>query len=138
MTEENPIHVLLVDDEERFRFTTARALGRRGFHVETAPSGAEAIEEISRGNIDVVVLDVRMPGMDGHRTLREILKRGLDVAVIMLTAFASMDSALEALRDEVFAYLPKPCDIELLTNRIREAHAVRKARVHRRFQAREL
>jgi DNA-binding NtrC family response regulator len=128
MIDDKSIHVLLVDDEDRFRTTAASALRKRGFHVRTAANGLEAIKEITEGNVDVVVLDIRMPGMDGHRTLREINNRGLDAAVIMLTAYESMDSALEALRDEAFAYLAKPCDIELLANRIKEAYAVGKAR----------
>jgi DNA-binding NtrC family response regulator len=119
------IRVLIVDDEERFRTTTRTALEKRGFLVRTVGRGVEAVEEIRTGGIDVVVLDIRMPGMDGHAVLREINNLGSDAKVIMLTAYGSMDSALEGLRDNVFAYMAKPCDIALLTNRIREAYAIK-------------
>ena len=98
-------------------------LEKRGFQVKAVGSGAEALEEVKRGGIDIVVLDIMMPGMNGHRVLREINKLDSDVEVIMLTAYASMDSALEGLHDNVFAYMAKPCDIELLINRIRESFA---------------
>ncbi len=121
METSDPIKVLLVDDEDRFRQTTAGVLKKRGFNVFTASNGVDAIERIKKDDFDVVILDIKMPDMDGHRTLREIRKLKSEARVIMLTAFGSMDSALEALRDEVFAYLSKPCDIELLALRIREA-----------------
>jgi len=125
MTENKTISVLLVDDEERFRTTMTAALEKRGFGIKAVGGGIEAIEEIRKGDIDVVVLDIKMPGMDGHRVLREINRLKSDVEVIMLTAYASMDSATEGLRDNVFAYLAKPCDIGLLINRIHEAAAMK-------------
>jgi len=126
MDENKLINVLLVDDEERFRVTMVTMLKKRGFEVRAVGSGIEALEEIRKNNIDVVVLDIMMPGMNGHRVLREINKLGLDVEVIMLTAHASMDSAFEGLHNNVFAYMCKPCDVELLVNRIREAVGWRK------------
>ena len=123
MNKNKTINVLLVDDEDRFRATMTATLEKRGFQAKAVGSGAEALEEVKRGGIDIVVLDIKMPGMNGHRVLREINKLDSDVEVIMLTAYASMDSALEGLHDNVFAYMAKPCDIELLVNRIREAFA---------------
>ncbi len=122
MKQEATIKVLLVDDEDRFRTTTATTLSRRGFQVATAAGGLDAIWEMERGAFDVIVLDIKMPGMDGHRVLRQIKKHRPEVAVIVLTGHVSMDSAFEALRDDAFSYLSKPCDIELLANRIRDAH----------------
>lgn len=132
MEQNKDIRVLLVDDEERFRTTMVATLERRGFQVKAVEGGVEALEEIRKNNIDVVVLDIMMPGMNGHKVLREINKLGLDLEVIMLTAHASMDSAFEGLHNNVFAYMCKPCDVELLINRIREAVGWRKLRAEGR------
>jgi len=114
--ETRKIRVLIVDDEGRFRETTAAILGRRGLEVTAVGSGPEAIEAI-----DVVVLDIKMPGMDGHEALREIKKLKPKIQVIMLTGHGTPDSALVGLQDGVFDYLTKPCDIDLLSLKIREA-----------------
>jgi CheY-like chemotaxis protein len=114
---------LIVDDEDRFRVTTAATLKRRGFKVKAAASGVEAIEEIKKGDVDVVVLDIKMPCMDGHETLRELKKLRPDLEVIMLTGYGSLGSALADRRQGVFAFLTKPCSIDFLAERIREAFA---------------
>ncbi len=119
---DNIIKVLLVDDEDRFRINTAAVLKRRGFGVITAESGYEAVEEIRNVDIDVVVLDISMPGMDGHETLRKLKKIQPDIEVIMLTGYGSLDSALEGWHEGVFAYLTKPCSIDFLMQRINEAY----------------
>ena len=119
------IRVLIVDDEERFRETTAAILERRGFEVKAVGSGLEAIEEIRRDGIDVVVLDLAMPGMDGNETLCEIKNVKPELAVLMLTGHGTPESALEGLREGVFDYLTKPCAVELLAQKIREALALK-------------
>jgi len=118
------IRVLIVDDEERFRETTAAILTRRGFEARAVGSGIEAIEEIRKDDIDVVVLDVQMPGMDGNEALREIKNIKPDVAVLMLTGQGTPGSALEGLRDGIADYLTKPCPIDFLAQKIREACAL--------------
>jgi CheY-like chemotaxis protein len=114
------IRVLMVDDEEQFRATTKKILDRRGFTTLVAASGEEAIERLKE-QPDVVVLDVRMPGMDGHQALQEIRKRAPNLPVIMLTGHGAMPSAREALAEGAFDYLSKPCDIDLLAMKITEA-----------------
>ncbi len=123
METKGKIRVLIVDDEDRFRETTAAILARRGFSVTAVGSGIEALEEIRKQDVDVVVLDIKMPGMDGHEALREIRKLKSRAQVIMLTGHGTPDSALMGLRAGVFDYLTKPCDIELLALKIREAFA---------------
>lgn len=110
--------VLLVDDEERFRTTTARLLGVRGFHVGTAANGAEALEELERNPYDVVVLDVRMPGMSGIEALAEIKRRQPGVEVLILTGHASVDTAVEIMRLGGADYLLKPCSMDELVDKI--------------------
>jgi len=116
------INVLIVDDEERFCKNTAASLGKLGFCVKIVHRGWEAVREVSRYNFDVVVLDLKMPGMDGLTTMREIKGVRPDIQVIMLTGHGSMDSALESWRDEAFTYLTKPCDIDTLAEMIEYAH----------------
>ena len=112
--------VLMVDDEEQFRATTKKLLSRRGFETILAGSGEEAIEKLKE-DPDAVILDIKMPGMDGHQTLKEIKKRSPDLPVIMLTGHGAMPSAREALVEGAFDYLSKPCDIDILSSKIEEA-----------------
>ena len=114
------IKVLMVDDEEKFRSTTEKILRRKGFETVLAASGEEAISKLDE-HPDVVILDVKMPGMDGHQALEEIKKRSPDVPVIMLTGHGALPSAKEALDKGAFDYLAKPCDINILTGKIEDA-----------------
>ena len=113
----------MVDDEEQFRLTTSKILSRKGYETTMAGSGEEAIELLKKTPHDVVILDVKMPGMDGHEALSHIKKIDPDVQVIMLTGHGTIDSAKESLRQQAFDYLNKPCDIDLLASRIKDAYS---------------
>ena len=126
-------HLLLVDDEERFLSTTKILLAKRGIEAFTALSGPEALRVMEERRIDVVVLDVKMPAMDGLETLRKIKQRYPLVEVIMLTGHASVESAVDGLKHGAFDYLMKPCDIPLLLVKVGEAFA-RKREGERRLQ----
>jgi len=116
------IRVLLVDDEEQFVLNMAKLLKFRGFAVSTALDGFKALELFKSGEgFDVVVLDVKMPGMDGISTLSRIKKIAPHTEVIMLTGHATLESGIDAIRWGAFDYLMKPCDIEDLTEKIKEA-----------------
>jgi DNA-binding response OmpR family regulator len=114
------IKVLMVDDEEQFRATTKKILNKRGFDTVLAGSGEEAIEKLSE-KPDVVILDIKMPGIDGHEALREIKKHSPNLPVIMLTGHGALPSAREALVEGAFDYLSKPCDIDILAGKITDA-----------------
>ena len=116
------IRVLIVDDEEQFTLNLARLLKFRGFQVSTATDGFKALKAVEAGEpLDVVVLDVKMPGMDGVTTLSKIKKLTPETEVIMLTGHATVESGIQAIREGAFDYLMKPCDIEDLTEKINEA-----------------
>ena len=115
------IKVLMVDDEAQFRATTERILTRRGFQTIMAASGEEAIEKLDQAP-DVVVLDLVMPGMDGHETLHEIKKRRPELPVVILTGHGALPSALAARDKGAFDYLTKPCDLDTLAVKITEAY----------------
>jgi len=133
-----PIRVLIVDDEEQFRATTAAILTKRGFTATAAGSGEQALAEIQKDAVDVVVLDVKMPGMDGNQALREIKRLKPEISVIMLTGQGSPDAALATLRDGAFDYLTKPCGIDLLARRINDAVAQRKGVSEAEHRVRDL
>ncbi len=116
------IKVLMVDDEAQFRATTSKILSRRGYETTVAESGEEAIEILKKSRQDVVILDIKMPGMDGHEALTQIKKIDPDVRVIMLTGHGGGESAEESLKHGAFDYLNKPCDIELLSLKINDAY----------------
>lgn len=122
------LYVLLVDDEPRYLETTSRLLARKGCTVITAASGMEALAMLAKEPVHVVVLDVKMPGMDGHETFRAIRKSHPLVEVILLTGHGTVDSAVEGLKAGAFDYLMKPADIDLLWEKVSEAWA--KARRH--------
>ncbi len=116
------VNVLLVDDEVPFVETMTKRLSRRGVNVSTAHSGQEALEAVGREAVlEVVILDVKMPGMDGIDTLREIKKGHPLVEVIMLTGHATVESAIEGMKLGAFDYLLKPCDIDVLLGKVKEA-----------------
>ena len=115
------IRVLMVDDEEQFRSTTSKILTRRGYETTVAESGEAAMEILKKSPQDVVVLDIKMPGMDGHEALKEIKKIDPRVQVIMLTGHGNMASAKDSLKSSAFDYLNKPCDMDLLASKINDA-----------------
>lgn len=114
------IKVLMVDDEAQFRATTNKILTRRGFDTLMAESGEEALKKLSE-KPDVIILDIKMPGMDGHQTLEKIRKTHPDLPVIMLTGHGDLRSARQACAEGANDYLSKPCDIDVLTGKIRDA-----------------
>jgi two-component system, NtrC family, response regulator HydG len=121
--------VLLVDDEEIFVLNMARLLTFRGFDVATALDGLTALQSLAeKSHFDVVVLDIKMPGMSGLTALSEIKKVSPQTKVIMLTGHATLDSGIESIRKGAFDYLMKPCEIELLTEKIKEACEVERIR----------
>ena len=117
--------MMLVDDEERFLSTTQKLLLRKGYDVLTASSGTDALEILRTHNIHVVILDVKMPGMDGIETLNAIKRNYPLVEVIMLTGHGTIDSAVEGLKFGATDYLTKPTDVQDLIEKAEEAFGKR-------------
>ena len=114
--------VMLVDDEVSFVETLEERLNMREMQILTAFSGSEALNKLeSHINTDVIILDVKMPGMDGTEVLKEIKKIYPLIEVIMLTGHATVKSAIEGMKLGAFDYLMKPCDIDELVNKVNEA-----------------
>ena len=110
---------LFVDDEEDFLASMCKYLRRRKFDIAVAGSGAAGLEWFDGHPVDIVVLDIRMPGMDGLEVLREMRQRkGDDFGVIILSGHAHTDLALEAMRAGADDFLLKPCAVEELMARV--------------------
>ena len=113
--------ILLVDDEVVFTNNMSKLLTNRGYRVTAVNSGDVAIRSLEEENFDVVVLDLKMPGMDGITTLKEIKKLGLFSETLVLTGHGSIDTALEATKLGAYDYLTKPCEIDELVEKIEGA-----------------
>jgi len=106
--------VLVVDDEKGQREILKTILETEGYDAGVAASGAEAIDAVQKNNFDLVITDLKMPGMDGHELLKNVLREKPGVSVVIVTAHGSIDSAVEAIREGAFDYLTKPLDRERL------------------------
>ena len=115
------INVLLVDDEAPFREAVARRLVKRGFHIDQAGGGEEALQRLDQGTTHVVVLDVKMPDMDGLTTLSRIKEKRPGVEVILLTGQACAQDGVVGIMSGAFDYLTKPVELEHLAGKIRQA-----------------
>jgi DNA-binding NtrC family response regulator len=114
--------LLLVDDEKAFLETITKRLEKRDLNASSVYSGKEALDELKANpSIEVVILDVKMPGMDGIETLMEIKKSFPLVEVIMLTGHATVETAIDGMKLGAFDYLMKPCDIDVLVSKVTQA-----------------
>jgi DNA-binding NtrC family response regulator len=126
MTEAN---ILLVDDEAAFVEAMTRRLKKRNMDVFQSFDGAEAMEKLSaHSEIEVVILDVKMPGKDGLEVLSDIKQKFPLVEVIMLTGHGTVESAIEGMKRGAHDYLMKPCDMDVLMEKV--GTAVSKKRLH--------
>jgi len=114
--------VLVVDDELDFLETIVKRLQARNIKASGVDSGPKALELLKEQDFDVVVLDVKMPGMDGIETLREMKKRKPLVEVIMLTGHASVESGIQGMQLGAFDYVMKPVALDELLEKIRQAY----------------
>ncbi|MCP4370325.1 MAG: response regulator [Deltaproteobacteria bacterium] len=118
--------VLFIDDEVEFLETLMKRMNKRGVKAMGAASGEEGLKHLGQHPVDVVVLDVKMPGLDGIQTLQEIKKIKPLVEVIMLTGHASLETASEGMTMGAFDYLMKPIDIDELLYKIQDACKVKR------------
>jgi DNA-binding NtrC family response regulator len=117
-----PITVLLVDDEQRFVISNAKLLRKKGFDVLTAFSGHEALELLEAKDVQVAVVDVKMPAMDGITFLKTAKTRFPLLEVVMLTGNATFESAVTGLKLGASDYLMKPVDLDELIEKIQDAY----------------
>ncbi len=130
--------LLLIDDETGFLDAMARRLKKRGYDVLTATSGMEALEVLSQSGdkVEAIILDVKMPGMDGIETLSEIKRKHPLIEVVMLTGHATVSSAIDGMKQGAFDYLMKPCDMDLLVEKVNDAAAMKRRHEEKIIEAR--
>ena len=116
------IRVLLIDDETVFVDSLTKVLTRRGFRVQSAPDGLKALELLTKEIFDVLVLDMRMPVMDGIATLKAIRERDTLTPVVVLTGNPNMKQLAEALKEGAADVVLKPCPVEMLVSCIENAY----------------
>jgi DNA-binding NtrC family response regulator len=125
------VSVLLVDDEVPFVETLVKRLEKRNLKVAAAFGGQEALDTLAASGparVDVVILDVKMPGMDGLETLARIKEEHPLIEVIMLTGHATVESAIDGMKKGAYDYLMKPCDMDVLIDKLNGA--AKKKREH--------
>lgn len=131
-----PARVLLIDDEKDFVEMFSMRLEEAGEKVFTANSGQEGLEKLAQEKVDVVILDIRMPGMDGIETLKEIKKKKPLVEVILLTGHGTTETAVEGLKLGAYDYLMKPADFNEITRKL-EGARIRKDEQEERIRQAE-
>lgn len=119
-------HILIVDDEPSIRLFLGEELAQAGYEVTTAASGEQALARLQEQPVDLILLDLKMQGMDGLQVMAEVERQPLPPVIIMLTAYASLDSAIEAMRRGGHDYLLKPCRTEELLASVEKGLARRR------------
>ena len=122
MAAHRTIHILVVDDDDDFRNMIEKELRHMGFETACASGGKDAQTQIANGDIDVVLLDIKMPDMDGVTLLKEIKTRTPSPEVIMLTGHGTVENAIESMKLGAYEYLTKPCQLEELEVTLHKAY----------------
>ena len=122
-------NVLIVDDEEHSRSMLARSLERSGHQCATAESVEAASSILSQQRIEVLLLDIMMPGKSGMEFLPEVIAQRPDIAVLMMTAVADTQTAVEAMKAGAYDYVTKPFNLDDVALRVRRAREVRTLRI---------
>jgi DNA-binding response OmpR family regulator len=131
-------YILVVDDEGAIRYSISKTLQRVGYQVHTAASGEEALEMMSNQEYDVVLTDIRMPGLTGVELLAEIKLQAPDAVVILLTGYASLETAIESLRLGAHDYLVKPSSSQDIRQSVSEGVERARNMKHRRLLLRTI
>ena len=124
--------ILLVDDESSIRLTLGMLLQRAGYEVMAAENGEEAVGLLERQMFDLMLVDLKMPGMDGMQVVAAARTRQPDIAIIVLTGHGSLDTAIEGIHQGIFDYLLKTTDPPQVIERVKDALAARTQRIRQR------
>jgi two-component system, NtrC family, response regulator AtoC len=127
------VQILIVDDELAIRQVLAANLRKKGYAVEDVGSGEEALERLSAGDIDIVICDINMPGLSGIDVMRKAQEAGIDTTFLLMTAFASVDTAIKAMRLGAFDYLVKPVSTEEVLHQLKQITDMRGLRSENRL-----
>lgn len=135
MDTSDKIHLLMVDDEVKFLETITERLKLKFFHITSATNGKEAIAAANKGQFDVAVIDLQMPGIDGVQLLESLKKNHKYLEVLILSGHATIESAVTCTKLGAFKILEKPCKFDDLVHAIKEAY---EARLRKKFEHDEI
>jgi DNA-binding NtrC family response regulator len=127
MKNQNLVRILIVDDEPAICNVFEEFLAQEGYDIDTAYSGEEALEILTAQRHDLVLLDLKMPGMGGLEVLKEIRKRSYQVGVVVITGVHDLDLAREVQKQGALDYLNKPIDLKLIASTV--CFALKKQRI---------
>ena len=119
------INLLIVDDEEQFLSSISKSLELRGFAVTSVNRGEKALEVAREQPLDIALVDLKMPGMDGQETLQALKKEHRWMEIVILTGHGTIDSAAACTREGAYAYLQKPCEFDQLLETLTQAYKKR-------------
>ena len=122
---ENKINLLFADDEEKFLESMTKRLQARDFNVISVTRGDKAVEAARNNPVDIALLDLRMPGMQGEETLKALKQEHGWMEIVILTGHGNIDSAVECVKMGAHSYLQKPCDLDQLMEVLKEAYKKR-------------
>ena len=116
-----PKQIVVIDDEKIVCNMVQRILAQEGYEVETFIDSTQALERIREKEFDLVITDLKMENIDGMDILKEVNQLYPEAKVIMLTAYATLDAAIDAIRESIFDFFPKPVKIEELKRSVKKA-----------------
>lgn len=131
------VNILVVDDEPDFKETVVKRLIDRGYEAYGADNGYKCLEVLEQNDMDIVILDVKMPGMDGLEVLKRIKLKWPLVEVIMLTGHASVESGIQGMELGAFDYVMKPYKLEDLVQKIEHAYERKRIQQNKISKARK-
>jgi DNA-binding NtrC family response regulator len=120
--EKDKINLLIVDDEDQFLESISKSLEVRDFNVVAVNRGEKAIEAARTTSIDVALVDLKMPGINGEETLKTLKSEHKWMEVVIITGHGTIDSAVECTRSGAYSYLQKPCDLDQLLEALKNAY----------------
>ena len=123
--DKNKINLLLVDDEEEFLKSMSTRLEVRDFNVIAVNRGEKALEAARNNPVDIALVDLKMPGIDGEETLKALKKEHKWMEVVILTGHGSVDSAVDCTKSGAYLYLQKPCELDQLLDVLKNAYKKR-------------
>jgi len=126
----NKINLLIVDDEEQFLNSIKKSLEVREFNVTAVNRGEKAIQVAREIPIDIALIDLKMPGIDGEETLKELKKEHKWMEIVILTGHGSVNSAVECTKSGAYKYLQKPCELDELLEALKDAYQKRVMNKH--------
>jgi two-component system response regulator AtoC len=127
------VQILVVDDELAIRQVLAANLHKENYTVEDVGSGEEALDRLGKGDVDIAICDMKMPGLSGIDVMRKATESGIDTTFLLMTAYASVDTAVEAMKLGAFDYMLKPVRIEEVLHQIKQIENIRGLRNENRL-----